>query len=279
MPKIMKSMALVMLATLALTGAGSLALADHHEEQQIYVWISGVLAQPGQSEALIGLLMEDAQYYDPLVDSGAAADWGIAIPIVHDGSAPGLHYEWVSFIGWAAADQFMQSFMERRQALSDEEKAEMMAEWQAAVVPGSHFDMVNHSAHIGSPTPNPGHSGYIHLSYFEARRGKWREATETYKEQVAPVYDQLLADGKILNYGLHRPAIHQGEDWTHMDWALTENLAARDDIDAAFEADDATRSEEENKARMEHFMELFEETHSDQILLVVHHKTPGGDEE
>jgi hypothetical protein len=92
------------------------------------------------------------------------------------------------------------------------------------------------------------------------------------------VYDRLVADGTILNYGLHVPAIHRGEGWTHMGWYGTNDLAARDAVSAAFDAAEAARSEEENAAIGERWSSIFEPGgHSDQVLLVIHHKTAGGE--
>lgn len=254
---------------------GAIAIADSHEETPIYVWISLVKAKPGQSEALTGqMIQEGIKNYDPLVESGAAADWGVAMPIVHDGNDPASHVEWVSFMGWEAVDRFMGAFMASRQAMSPEEMALMDQQWDSMVVEGSHHDQINRSIHIGQGAPAG--ASYIHLAYFSSKPGKSGEVKEVWGEFAAQIYDKLVADGEIINYGLHVPTIHRGEDWTHMAWYSSTGLAARDAVGGAFDAAEAARSEEEAKAWSSRMMETFEMDHEDQILVVAHHKVGGG---
>jgi hypothetical protein len=59
-----------------------------------------------------------------------------------------------------------------------------------------------------------------------------------------------------------------------MSWYVSESLAARDDLDAAFDAAGAARSEAESKAMDAKWSELIDPSgHADQILLVVHYKS------
>ncbi len=262
----------IALAALVLTSGAVLA-----QDQPIYVWINQIKAQPGQGDALImALIEEDSKILDPLVESGGALEWGIAMPVIHDGNDPVSHIQWISFNGWAGADAFMGKFMEMRQAQSQDELKAMSEKWQSLVVPGSHSDMINRSVHIGSGAPGDG--GYINLGYYTAKPGKSSEAKKFYDDVAVPVYDQLVADGKIHNYGLHVPAVHRDGGWTHMGWYWSADLATRDAVSAAFDAAEEARSEDENKAMGERWAEAFvPEGHSDQILMVVHHKMGGGE--
>ncbi len=259
-------------------GFATIGLATSHEEPEarIYVWINELKAKPGQGDALVQLLKKDAEVLDPLVDSGAAVEWGIALPVVHSGGDSGIRYQWITFVGWAGADQFMQGFMSRMQAMSEDESKAMAAEWETIVESGSHADTINRSVHVGAG--GPGAVGYIHLSYRTAKRGKGWDAMKFYKENVAPVYDRLVAGGAILNYGLQVPEVPHGETWTHMGWAMTENLAARDAVSAGFNAQVASSPEETMKWRNA-TLDLFEPGRVDQILMVVHRKTASGDGE
>ena len=264
-----KTLRLLGLAILFM-GVAAVAAADSHEPS-VYVWINFIKAKPGMSEALTSYLIEEGmKNYDPLVESGAVADWGVAMPVIHDGNDPASHIEWISFVGWDGADQFMSAFMASRETMSPEEMKAVGEKWASLVVPGSHSDAIHRSIGIGEL--RAGRSGYIHLAYFSAKPGKAAAVQETWDEFAAPVYDQVLADGKILNYGLHVPAVHRGESYTHMSWYLSETLAARDAVGAAFDAAEAARSEEEAKAWQEQMMEIFEREHEDQILMVIHHK-------
>lgn len=266
MSKILKVLCLVAL----FVGVPALVAADSHEAP-LYVWVNFVKAKPGQSEALTGQMMQEGmKNYDPLIESGAALDWGIAMPVVHDGNDPVSHVEWISFKGWEGADAFMSSFIESRQTMSPEDIKAIDEQWDALVEPGSHSDMINRSISLGSP--NPGRTGYIHLGYFSAKPGQGRGVKAMWDEFAGKTYAQLAADGKILNYGLHVPALHRGEKWTHLSWYSSEGLAARDMVSSAFDAAEASRSEEENEKWRTRMRETFEPEHEDQILMVIHHK-------
>ncbi len=274
MPRTLRTAALAIL----LVSFGAIAFADSHEDTNVYVWVNFVKAKPGQGDALIGFMMEeDSKNFDPLVESGAALEWGIAMPVVHDGNDPFSHVEWITFVGWEGVDTFMTDFMASRQAMSPEDMQALNERYQATVVAGSHADMINRNVHLGAGAP--ARPGYIHLGYWKAKPGKESDAMKAFKSFAAPVYDGLVADGKIQNYGLHVPAVHRNSGWTHMGWYASESLAARDVVDAAFEAAGAARSEEEQKQMQSDMMEIFAEWHEDQILMVVHHKagSAGGD--
>ena len=247
------------------------------QDEPIYIWINQIKAQPGQGDALIKMwIEEDSKVFDPLVESGQALEWGVAMPVIHDGDDPYSHVQWVAFAGWAGVDAFMGKFMEMQQGKSEDEKSEMAEKWNAVVVPGSHADMINRSVHLGSGAAGTG--GYINIGYYTAKPGKNSDAKSFYDDVAAPVYDQLVADGKIHNYGLHVPAVHRDEGWTHMGWYWSADLGTRDAVSAAFDAAEAARSEDENKAMGERWAETFNpEGHTDEILLVVHHKMGGGE--
>ena len=266
-----RTMGLVLVALLLLPGA---MLA---EDQQAYTWVSFLKQKQGEGDALTKLLIEqDSAIFDALVDSGEALEWGIALPVIHDGKDPYSHAEWITFSSWAGVDSFMGRFMERQMSMSEEERKAMTESYEAAVMPGSHADAIHRVAHSGSG--EPGRPGYIMFSTYKAKFGKGPDASKLWKELAQPVYEQLATDGQILSYGLFVPEIHRGQGWTHASWYTTTSLAARDVVSKAFDEAEAARSEEENAAIMSRFVENFEpDAHTDQILLVVHHKAGGGD--
>ena len=237
------------------------AIAQAPDGPPIYVWINQLKAQPGQSDALIGMMIQQGtEAYEPLLASGAALNWGVGLNVVHDGGDATSHVEWVSFVGWEAMDQFMAAFMAKRQSMSPEELAAEAELWDSTVVDGSHFDVINRSVHLGGNLE--GRPNYIHLGYFEAKPGKEGAVMDLYKNFAAPAFDQVAANGDIIAYGLHAPAVHRSYPWTHMSWYSAETLAARDAVDAALGMPDA-----ETQARME---EVFTDRHEDQIVMVVH---------
>lgn len=260
-----KTMVLVGLAALLLVPGSVLA----QEEPPTYIWINYVKAKPGQGDAFAALVIEeDSKNFDPLVDSGAAITWGLAMPVVHDQNSDYTHVEWISFRGWAGADEFMNSFMKMRQSMTEEERAALMEKAEATVVEGSHADAIYRAIHVGPGSDGP---RYINVGYYQAKPGKSEEAKKFYDDVAVPVYDKLLADGVITDYGLAVPDVHRGETHSHMGWFGSSDLATRDKVSAAFEAAGAARSEEENEEIGKRWMETFEsDGHTDEILMVIH---------
>jgi len=257
-------------AALALLAAPVMAA----DQPSVYLWVSFVKAKPGQGDALVGeMIKEDSKVFDVLVDSGQATDWGIAMPMIHDGGDPYSHVEWVSFVGWAGADAFMKKFMEVRQSMGAEGNKAMADRWATLVEPGSHADLVAEHLHVGKGRVMPGSVKYIDLSYWRANPGRFGDMRRNYMENMAPVLDKLVADGTIINYGLSTPEYHRGQGWDFMSWTLLDSLGAMDKAGAGFDAANAARTDEQREALRKRNQENSDWSgHSDQILMVVHHK-------
>jgi hypothetical protein len=257
----------------ALVALAFLSVPAVADEPPVYLWISFIKAKPGQGDELTKMMIEeDSKILDPLVASGAAGDWGIAMPMVHDGNDEGTYVEWVSFIGWAGADAFMKTFQEERAKTSKEDIKAMDAKWDAAVEPGSHSDLITRNVYVGKGTGE--RPTYIHLGYHKANPGKFDDLGKLFKEVGSPVFDKLITEGKVIDYGLEAIDLHRGQNWSYMTWYTSKDLAARDAVDAGFDAAWAARSEEESKALGQRFQEDRDWSgHSDQILLVVHYKS------
>jgi hypothetical protein len=269
----MKHLFTAALAALALVATPVLA----EEGNPGYLWVTCVKAKPGQGDAVVGEMMtEDAKLLDPLVESGAAWEWGIAMPVFHDGNDACSHLEWVVFNGWAGADAFMAKFMELSRARGADANKAMGERWDAMTEPGSHSDLITRSVHVGGGKPQ--RAAYIHLGYHKAKPGRYGELEDQYKKYVVPVMDKLVADGTVISYGLETPEVHRGEGWDFMTWWKSSNLAARDAMDVAFDAANAALSEEERKARRESAQENMDWSgHADQVLVVIHHNPGKGE--
>ena len=48
--------------------------------------------------------------------------------------------------------------------------------------------------------------------------------------------DQLLADKKIVSWGMARPLTRSGQNWTNLVWITGQNWSAFDDLFAALQA-------------------------------------------
>jgi hypothetical protein len=264
----MKHLFTAALVALALVAAPVFA----EEGNPSYLWVTCIKAKPGQSDAVTREMMkEDAKLFDPLVESGAAWEWGIAMPVFHDGGDACSHLEWVVFNGWAGADAFMKKFMELRQSEGAEAGKAMAERWAAITEPGSHADFITRGVHMGAGKPQ--RAAYIHLSYHKAKPGRFGALEDQYKKYVAPVFDKMVADGTVISYGLETPEVHRGEGWDFMTWTLLDSLGAMDKIGAGFDAAGAARTDEQREALRKRNQENVDWSgHSDQILMVIHHK-------
>lgn len=195
----------------------------------------------------------------------------MAQPINHTPSDGFTHVEWVTFRDWAGIEAFIQAFFAAQAAKTPEQMASEEAAWQAATVHGSHWDSIFrhvdfHTAGAEGPRPQ-----YLSLSYYRARPGEESKVADLYGRAVAPVFQELMAEGVVGGYGLAVEELHSDPSWTHMGWSSMSSLASQDTIDAAFAAADAARSEDETKEIESSTRELFEPgSHWDRILVNVH---------
>jgi len=87
---------------------------------------------------------------------------------------------------------------------------------------------------------------------------------EFFKNEIAPINDQLLADGIITGYGFYTQELHGEPGWTHVAWTAYADLADKDRADAYFWSNFS-------ESQMAAAMSLMEwSSHKDQILLIVH---------
>ena len=259
------------------------AAQEEQEEEaqaQPITWVSFVQAQPGKGDALSKLIAEaGAKIYDKLMADGHALSWGVAQPVNHWPDDNWSHAEWVTFKDWEGVNQFVQAFIGAQMAKSEEQRAAEQAEWLEHVVPGSHFDAVNRHLVVGEPgkVERP---WYINLGFYKAKPGQSGEVKKVYEKYAAPVMKKLQADGAVGGYGLYTSEIHGDHSWSHVAWYFMPGLGARDAVRKGFDAAEAARSEEENKALQEKFEGAFEAgSHSDRILLITHlggYKAPEG---
>lgn len=79
-------------------------------------------------------------------------------------------------------------------------------------------------------------TGYISLSATQIQPGKGRQWRELYDKYYKPVYEQLLADGTILGYGVDVELVHTEDPGLRLPWVLVPNAEGLDKIEAAFDA-------------------------------------------
>ena len=140
-----------------------------------------------------------------------------------------------------------------------------------ALVMDAHRDEVfrDVASKAGKPPADPDGKSFLWVANYTAKPGKGGEVTSFFTEGVAPVLNQLIADGTILGYGLLIPNVHAVGASSHTAWYLVNTLADVDTVQAALRGARQKRSAEQNAALIAREQELFEPgTHSDDLIQV-----------
>lgn len=92
------------------------------------------------------------------------------------------------------------------------------------------------------------------IRYYEANPGKEMEFTKLLSESGKDIFGKLIADKKVLGWGIAVPMSHTGETWTHVAYVALADWSAVEAMSSAFEAADAKMSAAELKKMDEMFM-------------------------
>src|SRR6185369_7589811 len=108
------------------------------------------------------------------------------------------------------------------------------------------------------PPPAAGVLPVTRYNFIKVKPGKSAEYRQTWEKYNKPVFDKLVADGSLLAYGLSVEEVKTDGDFTHFVWMAGANMGGLDKIAAAFAADRARRSDEEQSAITEQFTSVTE---------------------
>ena len=118
--------------------------------------------------------------------------------------------------------------------------------------------------------------GYFNGSSIRVKRGKSADFVKLWEAWAQPVFEQLLADGTIVAYGLDSPLHHTSADslGRMTSWYVLENMDADAKVDAAFDAAREKLSETEREGRTELYWSLVhEDSHRDDFTRLIHYRT------
>jgi hypothetical protein len=108
------------------------------------------------------------------------------------------------------------------------------------------------------PPPAAGVLPITRYNFIKVKPGKAAEYRRTWEKYNKPVFDKLLADGVLLAFGMGAEEIKTDGNWTHFIWMATANMAGLDKIAAAFAADRARRTADEQDAITDAFTSVTE---------------------
>jgi hypothetical protein len=229
--------------------------------------------RPGQEEEFMTLVKTvGAPVRDKLMADGVVLAWGIETPVLR---YPGgtTHLIWFSVADWTGVEKVLNAMEARLQQLAAEDAKRTesahgskqkppttTAERQQAV-----FDMSKTRDWLArdlvanyGPPPAAGVLPVTRYNFIKVKPGKAAEYRRTWEKYNKPVFDKLVADGTLLAYGLSVEEVKTDGDFTHFVWMATANMSGMDKIGAAFAADRARRTEDEQASITELFTSVTE---------------------
>lgn len=108
---------------------------------------------------------------------------------------------------------------------------------------------------------------YVRVELWDVKREMWSAFAKDFEKNDLPVYQKLLADGVINEYGIDSVWLHNPEGYTHSTWHSATSMAAMDKVRDAFIAAEKARGEQE-QARLDMEFAKMLNKHRDYLLLV-----------
>jgi hypothetical protein len=231
--------------------------AAQQEEKPIYTFVAEWSVPRAQwNEASAFFEKSSRPVLDRMMADGSIVEWARTVSVVHTENGP-THTLWWSGPTIAGIQRVLGEVLKLTPS--------------PALTGAKHRDrllrsIVYRSRARGSAT------GYITLSYTQVQPGKGREWREFYNKYFQPIYEQLLADGTILGYGVDVELVHTEDPGVRLPWVLVPNAEGLDKVEAAFDAAREKAGPEGVKAYSAALAELVAPgTHRDSLDRVVHY--------
>ena len=229
-------------------------------------WVGMIQVKPGASPQFEKAFdAYEKPLLDQLVADGKAMSWALGYEMAGPG---GYDYVfWVTVPDWAGIGDVEAAFETRYEGLSEDEAMAMVADWAAAIEPGSdQTQLLQHTVFKANPDAE---WKYLRLTAVTVKPGHDSDAMKMWKSFWLPVYDQLLESGVIAGYGMVEQAVHSDSSFTHESWITFNDLANLDQFEKAFEAAYEEISEGDGVARMAAYLQMFEaDAHFDRLIRV-----------
>jgi len=273
---------------LALALAGVFAAGAAAQQFQPVDYVADFTVRPGMEEQFMALIKKyDEPLFEKLMAEGAVLAWGVDTPLLHSPGAP-THSIWWSCAEMSGHDKVFAAFAELVKKNKEEIEAARKARRPVPKTLEQEFlevfDLANHkdwlfrSIIVGfSQAPPPaGALPYSWITITKVLPGKSEEYRKLWEEYNKPVYEKLLAAGSINAYGLGVEEARTSGDFTHFTWVSLPNLAARDTVRDAIQADRQARSAADRSIITHSFVNVTDQTATRTIVLraAVFHVAP-----
>jgi hypothetical protein len=237
--------------------------AGAQQPQPLTFW-SDYTVKPGREEDFMNLVKAVGQpVREKLMAEGVVLAWGIEVPLLR-GPYPTTHTIWYAVADWSGIEK-VQNTMNAQLAriAADEAAAAAEARKKGQKVGPTTAERIRDILEmdktrdwvtrdlvfVESSKPAPANV-LPYTFYFGAKvkPGRGNDYTAAWRKYYKPVLDKLAADGVLLAFGLAIEEVRTEGAFTHFTWIAVANLPAFDKARAAFVADRAVRSPEEQAA-------------------------------
>lgn len=201
-----------------------------------------------------------------MFEQGVIVEWGFDANSIHSPDDY-THSSWFSAAGVAQLEKVLDAYDEAMKALGDEGA---QAEREFASMVTKHRDVLIRSYHRGSKSARID-DGYFFGSFNRVKAGKGPEFRKAWEKYAKPVYETLLAEGKIVAWGLDAEYIHTEAPGGMWAWYILADIGLNEEIDAAFEGSWSGLDEVEREARSAMMRDLtVEGSHRDAMTRIIH---------
>jgi len=226
---------------------------------------------PGKEEEFMNLIKTvGAPVRDKLMADGVILAWGMETPILrYPGGTTNLI--WFTVANMEGVEKVLIA-MEAQQARLDAEAKASNSKGpserirEAVDMSKTRDWLTTDLVFQDGPNPAPGVLPVTRYNFIKVKPGKGADYRRTWEKYNKPVFDKLVADGVILAFGLSTEAIKTDGDFTHFVWMATANMAGLDKIAAAFAADRARRTADEQNSISQAFTDVTEPDHARSIV-------------
>ena len=243
--------------------------AAQQQNQPLTFWYEYHVT-PGKEEEFLNLVKTVGQpVRDKLMAEGVVLAWGVESPLLRLPDAA-THLIWYSVADYAGVEK-VDAAMRAQIAKMTEEAAKGSSGKKGAAAGAGPMEQIRAitdfaKTHdyltrdlvqvIGPTMPPAGTLPWVRYGFVKVKPGKGADYRKAWENYNKPVFDKLVADGTLLAFGLAVEDVRTEGDWTHYTWLATKDLASQDKVRAAFLADRAKRSPEEQASITDLFTSL-----------------------
>jgi len=209
----------------------------------------------------------DQPILEKLFADGVITEWGIDANGLHkpDGYT---HSTWYSAPSMSALAKAGEAYMAAFDEIDDPDAD---AAFNAMI--GRHRDVILETEGMRSAAATLD-GGYFQGHTVTVTRDKWKSFQSYWKHRMKPVYEQLLADGDIVAYGLSGEAIVTGHPMMVNWWYVMADADGFDTVEAAFDASWGEMDEEGRRARWLSIMDTVDEdSYRGWVTSIIHFAT------